>query len=68
MRTTSFRNIGSTERVLRLLLGLALIVVAIVVPGAWWGWFGVIPLTTAVVGWCPLYSLLGISTAKKVVR
>jgi hypothetical protein len=28
----------------------------------WWGWLGVIPLATGLMGWCPPYSLLGINT------
>ena len=68
MRTPSFRNIGPVERAVRLAVGLTLIAVAVMVPGAWWAYIGVLPLVTALIGWCPLYSLFGISTAKKVTR
>lgn len=60
-------NVGNFDRVIRFVVGLALIAFALgfVAPGSGWngfGWIGVIPLATAVVGLCPLYSLLGLST------
>ena len=60
-------NIGAIDRILRIIVGLALIAFALgfLAPGAsyaWLGWIGVVPLLTAVVGSCPLYSLLGFST------
>lgn len=59
------RNIGSIDRIARIILGLALLYFAILAPANgynWIGWIGVIPLVTALVGSCPLYSLLGFST------
>ena len=57
-------NVGSIDRALRIVLGIALISQVFVGPlgPALWGWIGVIPLATAVMGWCPAYSLLGIKT------
>ena len=61
-------NIGRIERVLRGLVGLGLIAFALfgaqTAYGAYaiWGWIGLIPLATAIVGWCPPYALLGICT------
>ena len=55
-------NIGNTERVLRAIAGLALIAIVFVGPQTVWGWIGVIPLATAIFGWCPPYALLGINT------
>ena len=66
MRTTSFRNIGPVERAVRLGLGLILITFAILEPGAWWAYIGVLPLATALIGWCPLYSLLSRVRRKQV--
>lgn len=57
-------NIGTIDRVLRILVGLGLISMVFVGPQAAWGWIGVIPLATALIGWCPAYSLLGIKTCK----
>ena len=68
MRTTSFRNIGPVERSVRLAVGLILITVAIMVPGAKWAYIGVLPLVTALIGWCPLYSLLARVKRKQVAR
>lgn len=55
-------NIGGWDRVLRIVVGLALI--ALVATGAvgWWGWLGVVPLLTGIVRFCPLYPLLGLNT------
>jgi hypothetical protein len=65
MLRKSFVNVGSLDRSLRALLGAALIAIAVTVPGMTWAWIGVLPLLTAAIGWCPLYSLLGISTCPK---
>jgi hypothetical protein len=58
------RNIGTIERALRALVGLAVIALVFVGPQTQWGWLGVIPLLTAIIGWCPPYALLGINTCK----
>jgi sulfite exporter TauE/SafE len=60
-------NIGTIDRILRVVLGLALIAFALgyIFPGTGWnvlGWIGIIPLGTAAMGNCPAYSLLGVST------
>ena len=56
------RNMGTTDRLLRVIVGLVLLGFALFGPKAAWGWIGIIPLATAAVGWCPLYTLLGIKT------
>ncbi len=58
-------NIGNIERVVRALVGLALISLVFVGPQTVWGWIGIVPLATAIVGWCPPYALLGINTCQK---
>jgi hypothetical protein len=58
-------NVGSPDRALRVFVGIALVVLAIgLVPSYQtnWGWVGLIPLTTGILGTCPVYSLLGINT------
>lgn len=55
-------NIGRIERVLRAIVGLGLIAIAFVGPETPWGFVGLVPLTTAILGWCPPYALLGINT------
>jgi Protein of unknown function (DUF2892) len=57
-------NIGSIDRILRIVGGLALLAWAIMGTGQWHmlGWIGIVPLATAAIGWCPAYSLIGVST------
>jgi hypothetical protein len=60
-------NVGSIDRVLRLIIGLALIAYAIPIgfPQTGWnwvGWIGVVPIVTAIFGNCPAYTVLGVST------
>ncbi len=59
-------NVGNVDRIARIVVGLALIAWAMgYVPGLGaspWGWIGLIPLGTALAGWCPAYSILGINT------
>lgn len=55
-------NEGGIDRILRIVAGLALLgLMAMGSIGAW-GWLGVVPLTTGLIGWCPAYSLLGFDT------
>jgi hypothetical protein len=54
-------NVGGIDRVLRILVGLALVAWA-VMGGPIWAWIGVVPLATGAIGFCPLYPLLGLST------
>ncbi|HEY6641135.1 DUF2892 domain-containing protein [Povalibacter sp.] len=58
------QNIGSTDGAVRILLGLGLFGFLLFTPSAtrWWGLLGFVPLLTAFVGSCPLYSLMGIDT------
>ena len=55
-------NEGSADRAVRAVVGLGVISLVFVGPQTPWGWLGLIPLGTALMGWCPLYSLLGINT------
>jgi O-antigen ligase len=55
-------NVGTVDRVLRIVLGLALIALTLTGTLGVWGWIGVVPLLTAALGSCPLYTLLGLST------
>lgn len=58
------KNSGTIDRVLRIILGLALLSQVFYGPigPAVWAWIGVVPLATGLMGWCPLYTLLGIKT------
>lgn len=63
-------NIGNTDRVLRVLLGVALLSMVLVAESSlrWWGLLGIVPLATAALGFCPLYAVLGISTRARTVQ
>jgi hypothetical protein len=58
----AFKNEGTVDRVLRVVAGAALVSLVFVGPQTPWGWIGVVPLVTGLIGNCPVYSLLGIST------
>ncbi len=55
-------NVGGIDRVLRAVVGIVLIAIVFVGPQTPWGWVGLVPLLTAVVGFCPLYTVLGLNT------
>ena len=56
------KNMGTVDRALRIVLGIVLLALVFVGPQTPWGWIGVIPLVTALIGNCPLYSIIGIRT------
>ena len=56
------RNVGTVDRTLRIVLGLALLSLAFVGPKTPWGYLGLLPLATGLVGFCGLYRVLGINT------
>lgn len=58
------RNVGTIDRVVRVVVGLAILSLVFVGPKTMWGLLGLVPLLTAVLGWCPPYAMLGISTCK----
>ncbi len=55
-------NVGGIDRILRIVVGLALIALTLTGTIGVWGWIGVVPLATAAMGFCPLYTVLGMST------
>ena len=59
------KNIGTIDRLLRALLGIALIAWAAAFGGPIWAWVGVVPLATAGMSFCPLYTLLGIRSCPR---
>ena len=61
------QNIGTVDRIARVIAGLLLLAFALglIAPGTGWnwlGWIGVVPLLTAFIAFCPAYSLLGLSS------
>lgn len=57
-------NVGGIDRALRVVVGLAVLSLLVVLDGnaRWFGLIGIVPLATALMGWCPLYALIGVNT------
>ncbi len=58
-------NVGSVDRVVRIVVGLAILSLVFVLEGnaRWWGLVGLLPLATGLAGWCAVYRVLGIDTS-----
>jgi hypothetical protein len=56
------RNEANWDRAVRVVLGLALLSMALTGPHNAWGLVGIVPLATGLAGYCPLYQLVGVST------
>ncbi len=55
-------NEGIADRLIRVVLGLALLAIVFFGPQTPWGWLGLVPLLTGIVGYCPVYRFFGFST------
>ena len=55
-------NVGTLDRVLRIILGLALLSLVFIGPQTLWGLIGIVPLATGLMKTCPVYSMLGVRT------
>ncbi len=58
-------NVGSTDRILRIAAGAALIALAATGTVGAWGYIGIVPVLTGLFRFCPAYPLLGINTCKR---
>ena len=58
------KNVGGIDRIIRIAAGLAILSLVFIGPETKWGYLGLIPLATGLIGWCPPYQLFGISTCK----
>jgi hypothetical protein len=58
------KNIGVIERIIRIVAGIGILSLVFMGPETKWGYIGIIPLATGLIGLCPLYSLFGFSTCK----
>ena len=58
------KNIGTTDRIIRIIVGLFLLSLIFWGPQTLWGLIGLVLVITALAGWCPPYALLRISTRK----
>lgn len=57
------KNVGSTDQIIRVIIAFVIFVIGYI-NHSWWGILGLFPLLTALIGFCPLYAILGISTRK----
>ena len=57
-------NVGSADRIIRIVAGIILIAVAATGTIGYWGYIGVVPLATGLIGWCPAYLPFGIKTCR----
>ncbi|OGT88355.1 MAG: hypothetical protein A2286_05080 [Gammaproteobacteria bacterium RIFOXYA12_FULL_61_12] len=58
------KNVGGIDRILRIVVGVALIAATALGVLPIWGYIGVVPLATGLINFCPFYPLLGINTNK----
>ena len=60
------KNVGSADKILRIVLGLGLLSLLFLLepPMRYFGLIGLVPLTTSLLGWCPLYTVFGMNTCK----
>jgi len=56
-------NVGETDRIIRIVFGIAIIIAGIVLH-TWWGLVGLLPIFTGLIRFCGLYSILGINSCK----
>lgn len=59
------QNEGTADRVIRVLVGIGLLSLVVIGPKTAWGYIGLLPLITGIMGSCPAYSILGISTCPR---
>jgi hypothetical protein len=55
-------NEGTADRIIRVVIGLGLLSLVFLGPKTPWGWIGVVPLATGILGFCPLYRIVGLNT------
>ncbi len=58
------QNVHNIERIVRVVVGLGIVSLVFVGPQTPWGWLGLVPVATGLLGWCPPYALFGFSTCK----
>jgi hypothetical protein len=56
------KNIGNVERIVRVVLGIAILSLAFVGPRSPWAFLGILPIVTGAIGYCPPYALFGIDS------
>jgi hypothetical protein len=61
-------NEGTADRAIRIVAGIAILSLTVVGPHSPWGFIGLVPLATGIVGFCPLYRLAGVNTCKTAAK
>jgi hypothetical protein len=61
-------NEGAVDRVIRVLAGLVILSFVFIGPKTPWAWFGLVPVLTGLVGFCPAYALFGLNTCRAAKR
>ena len=59
------KNVGGLDQMARIAAGVVLIALTLFGVVGWWGWIGVVPLATGLMGWCPFYPLLGLNSCPR---
>ncbi len=59
------KNEGKMDRILRVIFGLGLLSLVVIGPQTMWGLVGIVPVLTGLLGYCPLYQILGINTCAR---
>lgn len=62
------KNVGQFDKIARIVAGALLIILALTGTIGWWGWIGIVPLATGLMGSCPAYSLFGVNTCSTGTR
>jgi hypothetical protein len=58
-------NVGGMDKIARIVVGLALLAMTVVGPKTLWGLIGIVPLATALLNFCPAYTLFGVNTCDR---
>lgn len=58
------KNVGGIDRIIRIVAGVVLIALAVTGTVGLWGYVGVVPLLTGLLGWCPPYAIFGFNTCR----
>lgn len=58
------KNVGTTDRIIRIIIGVVVLSLTIVGPKTMWGFLGIIPLLTAAFSFCPFYAIFNVKTCQ----
>jgi len=61
-------NVGSADKIIRIMLGVFLVSLTMWGPQTLWGLVGIIPIATGLMNSCPIYSIMNLSTNKTIVK